>query len=300
MATVQQEHMESALSNDAVSTSRSGEIVTWRVRNVFVERQELLKALRKHGLNAHVLEPKKGTYLQRAIHQCTQDDVIRPIGEDADCISYAIVGETADLGLRSWYGEMRESVTLDKKTGALSFRHQSALSDRIRNQLSVGSGKLLSVDVGRVIRRVLEGDASGKPLRDTGGVYFVPFTHFRRIDALEAALSEAVTGAGQQARVLRFKVVMDVRSASDLISVLEESFNNNTERLVSEALSALERDGSKAKLFQSRAAAIGGILEQVQLYESVVGARLENVRKRAKSAKAVIMDCLSKKLGVSE
>jgi hypothetical protein len=203
---------------NTTSTATVGQIVTWTIRNCFVERIALLAALEKVGIKAHVKETRPSTYLRRAIAQAYTDKVIRKIGEDERSIAYALVNETKNLQLNSYTGRTEEAIKLHKQSGEIEFAHNSGQLRVIREAIHKNQGGLLSAEIGAVCKYVVTTMCDGISLRDTGGVYFVPESRMELLDKLEQALATVIP-QGSTARLHRLRVITGARESKDILAL---------------------------------------------------------------------------------
>lgn len=262
--------MNSTIANLAEQTAGCGEIITWTVRGAFVKRTQFENELRNEGLKCRVKQTRTATYLQRALHQCVADSLVRKIGENDKYVAYAALHEEGNLTQNQYTVQVKEAVRLNKTNGELEFRIDNSLTRAIRESMATNEGGLLSAEMGHVFKQCISTDANGIGLRDAGGVYFVPATHKHKVDALERAIDK-VRNSGSKIKLQRLRVYAGDREVQDIAEMLGEAVMTDVRAIVEEVKEAL-RDLTKAKpsTFVKRAATIRSTIKKLADYEQVL------------------------------
>ncbi len=272
------EHRARALN----AATQCGEIVTWTIRNAMIDRVQLKEALEKRGVHITVREPEMATYLKRALVQCVADDMIRKVGDTPDRVCYAVGKEHCDLTTADWHGTLENAVTLWKADSRIEFREDSSMTRELREALQTNEGRLLTSDVGTVVTRALVHCANATPLRDHGGVYFVPATMSSTIDAVEEALAES-KNTEAVVRLHRLRVVAGSREVSDLGVLYAEAIMQEVKKIRADAMQ-LMADLVKARpaTFKNKVEKLGALLKQIKLYSVTLGIGFEDEIKAIK------------------
>jgi len=158
-----------------VSIPTLGTIVTWGAPPS-ITISNLRAALSSAGLDPNIakdLLPRNA--FSRAARELEEGRIIRKVTEEGDLIRFQFTREEADST------EIRYSkeaiVTLDKTTGIVTCM-DPVLQQSAQDELDRQMGHRKSADVTRLVQKVFDqhkGDLV--PLRQNGGVYFVPDTH---------------------------------------------------------------------------------------------------------------------------
>jgi len=268
---------------------RCGEVVAWSIRD-YVSRESLDKALRDQGLAVQVKRTDKRTYLKRAIKECIENDVLREIGEDDHQIAYAIVEEDTDVSTASWMGSMKEAIVLDKKTGDINLRDagkKSPLLASIIRAMDRNEGGLVAHEIGITIRRVIEKYCDAVPLRDTGGVYFVPQKDIEVLNALVRAIKEVESRNGS-IRLRRFSVAMTDNSADSIRDLITLTIDKTSRRVRAEADELVKETKSKPYSFKNRIKTIAEAADTLRVYESILDETLREARARVISTRKIL------------
>jgi len=253
-----------------MKTNLCGEIVAYSVNGVFVSRETVVNALKKHGLTTIVVpqaEPR--TFLRRAIADCVTGGLIRPIGEDATQVGYAVLDEESNIETASYHASLRESIVMHKPTGTVTFTRKTALSDRIEKAVKVHGGSLVTREITYVIKKALVTECDGVAVRPQGGVYFVPTSCKSKLNALESAIAEAANNG--RVRFFRLSVIQDARSVKDLADILLEFAKDESAVIVNEAVKAASDALSRPCQLKTRMSRVGALLNKITKYEEALG-----------------------------
>jgi len=272
------------------AAARFGEIITWTIKNVFLRRDAVEAALRSAGFDTvPVRWTTASTYLRRAIEQAVTDGAVRKIGEDDHRIAYAVVSEEKNLAAAIWRVQQVEAVSLDKATGALTFRADNSITRAIRKSMRAQEGGLLSAGVGLVLRGALQRDCAALTLRPGGGVYYVPAAHVEKVVKLETAIM-ALVRPPMRIRVHRMGVIVGAREARDLGELYADSVRAEVARARAEAAELLkDLEMAKPSSFVRRAKALRALIAQINLYNATLGVGFGDV-KQCVEQMAVLMD----------
>ncbi len=272
-----------------------GTIVTWKIGRFLIRRDTLQEACDDNGITVKVPEVRPGTFLCRAVRDAVKDGWIRKLGEDANFVTYAVVEEETNFQNRSWEGELKEAITLDKRTGDVSFRFESELSRAIGDVLRTNSGGLVTNDVSRWLATVMTRDAHGITLRDLGGVYFVPNTHTFVLDAVDNAMRTARPRGGVF-RLNRYEMVHTQRGIVDLATTFSDLISKSADDIVAE-IRNMHDDPDRPTMTTDRALRtrlkrVAELTRRVQEYETLLNVKMKGAARTIQSARTVVKDKL--------
>ena len=181
--------MITAISNNgspfAVSPGQSllGEIITWNCGGITVGHLDLVEALRDADLDESVareLAPRHA--FSRACKKLNDARIIRQINEDDSHITFQFTTEQRD-GDRYTY-ELETLLKLNKNSGKVTCE-LAGLATLAQEELDRCIHARTGSDVTRMIQRLFEKKADLFPIREKGGVYFVPQEHVGFVDRVQ-------------------------------------------------------------------------------------------------------------------
>jgi len=279
-----------------------GTIVTWTINNLFINRGAVVNALTAAGIaNIAVPSVEPRTYLRRAIKECDQSGLIRVLSDDAKEICYAIVDEETDGEAKRWEGRMRTAITMDKTTGEITFTRNSSLQQQLQEAIGRNLDGMLPRDIGSVFKNILTKHANAIPLRETGGVYFVPETHRHVIDQLDTiAQAIAKTIRVGKVRVNRFEIVATNRAADDVSSLLDSFVTTKIENYLKRAEEALADDKARVTTIEKRQKDVMALIKDSKAYEQALGVQLSALKAKIKAARLKVIKLATQKLAMAD
>ena len=152
----------------------------------------LVEALRDAGLDegvARELAPRHA--FSRACKKLSEARIIRAVGEDARHITFQFTKESRGSDRYEYTLETR--LALEKATGRVSC-DLPGLATLAQEELDRCIAARNGADVTRAIQRLFERNADLFPIRDKGGVYFVPERHSSFVDKIDR-LVKALNGS---------------------------------------------------------------------------------------------------------
>jgi hypothetical protein len=266
----------------APGTRLLGEVISWNCPPEKVRYRAVIEALRESDLDetvARELAPRHA--FSRACRKLARERIIRQVSEDEATITFQFTSEKRE-GDRFQY-ELETLLHLDKNTGkvtcplpGLATLAQEHLDDCIASR--TGS------DITRLVQRLFERKADLFPIRDRGGVYFVPQEHAGFVDDVQRFLGK-VNG-----RLARFPVPAGTphgdRSVKDSVAcgiaaLIEdhrlaiEGFGTDTRR------STLERAAERIRLTKHKVEAYAEYLvEERARLESALELAADELRRK--------------------
>jgi hypothetical protein len=244
-------------------TELLGEVISWTCPCGSVPFTALLEALREAGLDesaARALAPRHA--FARACHKLAQARIIRQVGEDDTAITFQFTSERKEDD-RYCY-ELETLLTLEKATGKVSCP-LPGLATLAQEELDRCIKARTGSDITRVVQRLFDRQADLFPIRDKGGVYFVPQEHAAFIGRIQAFLGK-VNG-----RVARFPVPAGTTHGD---ASVKDAVANGIAALIDEhreAISAfgsdtrpstLERAGQRVRLVRHKLSSYAAYLQE--------------------------------------
>src|SRR5262245_11004625 len=191
-----------------------GEVISWTCPGVAVRYGDLQTALREADLDetvARQLLPRHA--FARACRKLARERIIRQVSEDAATITFQLTHESK-AGDRFEY-TLETMLALEKATGRVSCE-LPGLATLAQELLDQAIATRNGGDITRCVQRLFELKADLFPIRDRGGVYFVPGDHASFVDRVQQFLGK-VNG-----RLARFPVPAGTphgdRSVRDAVS----------------------------------------------------------------------------------
>jgi hypothetical protein len=182
----------------APGTRLLGEVISWTCPAVTVKYRAVIDALGDAGLDetvARELAPRHA--FSRACKKLARERIIRQVSEDEATITFQFTAEKRD-GDRYQY-ELETLLTLDKATGKVTCP-MGGLATLAQEHLDDCIASRNGGDITRIIQRLFERQADLFPIRERGGVYFVPAEYAGFVDRVQTLLGK-VNG-----RLARFPV----------------------------------------------------------------------------------------------
>jgi hypothetical protein len=240
-----------------------GEVISWTCPAVTVRYRAVIEALRESELDEKVareLAPRHA--FTRACKKLARERIIRQVSEDEATITFQFTSEKKE-GDRFQY-ELETLLTLDKSTGKVSCP-LTGLATLAQEHLDECIASRNGSDITRLIQRLFERQADLFPIRERGGVYFVPQEHAGFVDSIQTFLGK-VNG-----RLARFPVPAGTahgdRSVKDAvasgIAALIEEHREAIETFGEDTRpSTLERAAERIRLTRHKVAAYAEYLAE--------------------------------------
>ena len=176
--------LQDMLSDNHKQSGRLGEIVTWKSpKRVAVT--DLHRAMEASGIDKKFLQhmlPKSA--FSRACRKLVDNRVIEKTNESEVDIEFQFTQKHLDqLGGRIEY-QFETKVKIDKQTGTVEC-NDPELKVMIERLLRDELGHRVSIDVTRMVQKVIEESGDIFPLRERGGVYLVPDAYRETIDKID-------------------------------------------------------------------------------------------------------------------
>jgi hypothetical protein len=164
-------------------TELLGEIITWNCAGIGAKHLEVVEALRASGLDESVareLAPRHA--FARACRKLSDARIIRQVAEDETTIRFQFTAEHREDN--QFYYDLETMLSLNKASGLVTCS-LPALAELAQNELDRCLEARTSSDVTRIIQKLFERRADLFPIREQGGVYYVPQEHVRFVDKIQ-------------------------------------------------------------------------------------------------------------------
>lgn len=150
-----------------------GEIITWSAGEGTHLYKDVTQALKDAGLDdkaAREILPRHA--FTRACKTLTEQRVIDKVRESGDNITFQLTQR--QMSGDEWKYAKEAVLRLNKTTGKITCEAKPALEAAAQKELDRCIEARSSSDITKIIQRLFENEADLFPIRDQGGVYFVP------------------------------------------------------------------------------------------------------------------------------
>lgn len=217
-----------------------GEIIAWNTHGKSHPLHTVVAALRNNGLDdkvARAFLPQHA--FTRAVKKLEEDRVIRAVNQDKDSIKFQFTRMKLEdkKGDKSWKFETECFLELDKVTGKVTCPSSPDLQSRAQELVDHCLDARTAADITKMIQKLFEQEADLFPVRDQGGVYFVPdaFSEFTaKVETFLATLGGTLTrfpvpaGTAVGDRSVRAAVADGIgRIIADLETAIDEFGTDN-------------------------------------------------------------------------
>jgi division protein CdvB (Snf7/Vps24/ESCRT-III family) len=166
-----------------------GEVVSWNPPSS-VPHNQLQSALSTAGLDPELspkMQPRNG--FKRATRELEEGRIIRQVDESADTLTFQFTKEFLDTQLGEFEYLKECNLTVNKVDGCITSTDLS-LSQLATEKMTEKMGMRNASDVSRIIQALFKANGDLFPLRDSGGVYFVPAQHVGLVQQVEDVLTD--------------------------------------------------------------------------------------------------------------
>lgn len=202
-----------------------GEVVTWNARTDSTHKHaDVVAALEAAGLDkdmARELLPRFA--FSRACRKLAEERIIDVVREGEDEIIFQFTGKR--LAGENWEYVKETNLTLNKITGSVSCPNKS-LEKMAQTQLDAAMEERTTSDITKIVQRLFEREADLFPIREQGGVYFVPAQFAVFTGKIEHFLVDRLGG-----RLIRLPIVSGTESGNRAV---QESVADALQRLIDE------------------------------------------------------------------
>ena len=168
---------------------QTGEIVSWNPPSS-VQHSVLRLALTHAGLDPELspaMQPKNG--FKRATTAMKEGRIIREVADDGKIMTFQITKEFLDTQLHEFEYSTECKMYLNKVTGDIACPRQD-MEDLATEKMAEKMGLRNASDVSRIVQALFKANGDLFPLRDSGGMYFVPAQHLGLVQQCEDFMTE--------------------------------------------------------------------------------------------------------------
>ena len=268
-----------------------GEIITWQLRGISIRHLDLIAALEKAGLDSHVareLAPRNA--FLRACSKLAKDRLIRKVSEDPYMVIFQFTKEIP-AGERLDY-RLETMLRLDKHTGRITCHHPE-LEMLVREEFDRCLEARSARDVSQIVQRIFQRHGDLFPIRESGGVYFVPDLHKSLTDRVEKFL------AGLGGSLLRFPVP---KGSARGDAAIQQTVTHGLEAMVRDHLEAIEGlDGDcRPETLERAAAKIQITRLKIAGYSEFLNQKREDLERSLEHASELLRERLDQTIQVPE
>ena len=265
-----------------------GTIVSWKA-----PKEVLLEALEK-ALEDAGFDPKKlcrpmiaRDAFTRAARELSESRVIDKVAEDETTISFQFTKKWIEA--QEFKFDKEFVLTVHKETGTIA-GGTPELAKTAFDLLVQHQGKRNTSDVSRLIQKIVESEGGDLiPLRESGGVYFVPDSHKDLVDAIRKLLKDI--GGYLSSFDIRF-------GATDTQDSVAEAMTNHLSDLISqfrESCTEIKPD-SADWLVDRRKGTIKSIKDKLECYHGLLQGYSERLGQEIETAEAMLLDQIKKEI----
>jgi hypothetical protein len=239
-----------------------GEVLSWSCKGLSVPYRAVLDALEAAGLDAKAAgEMRPRHAFSRACRKLAKERVIRVIHETADVAQFQFTREYARGGRLDY--ELEAILTLSKATGKVA-GEATELAAQAQAEMDRAIACRTGGDVTRITQRLFKKQADLFPIRDAGGVYFVPEKHAGFVSRVQKFLG-GVGGVLQRMPV--------ATGTPDGDRCVKETVLRGIEDLIGQHHAAIEElgDDARAATFERAAQKIHGTRLKLEGYAEYLG-----------------------------
>jgi len=153
-----------------------GEIVSWDVpAGKWIDYAKVLAALDGAGLDKGVARKMlHRNAFARACFHLSERRIIRKLSENGAEMKFQFTAESRDESLARLAYNYEAAVTLDKVTGKVTCAESPELEAKAQKLVNDAADVRSPADITRMVQTLFDREADLFPVREKGGVYFVP------------------------------------------------------------------------------------------------------------------------------
>lgn len=264
-----------------------GEVITWSAgrSGVRVNREAVKEALEKQGLDVDVAKDiKPRTALMRCLREMQTERICRIVSEDKAKVVLQLTGEKRDTNDKSRLNYKYEAtIILHKLTGEILASEGSDLADKFHRLMTTRMASYNALDISNMVQRLFQKKADLFPMRDQGGVYFVPVMHSDYIDSVQK-FYESIGG-----NVKRFPVPDNSEHARKSVKdTLDEGMKSMVDELMAsiKLVNADSREATTSRYTKR----IKGLQFKLESYKEYLSEKTDEIRAGLKQARTLLAE----------
>jgi len=249
-----------------------GTLVWWSINEVLISREEFKARVEALNLKADrfLINSRPRSAFRRALEAAESLNLIRKIADTPESIVFGIVQENADQKKLELNYETQDVVIFSKADQTLTFKMAKADADRIREEFEKYRNSFTSHEIRTMIHAELR-RSGAFPVRDKGGIYFVPTNQMEVVDQL-TSLVQGLNGS--------YIFVMGVRNQDKEKEGMQRSWEQalaqEIKTLKSEVDATLD-EGTRVRegTLTTRMASINDLKTKIEVYNKLFGGSAE-------------------------
>lgn len=265
-----------------------GEIITWKPPKE-TKFEDLRLALSSAGLDEKIVrEMLPRNAFARAAKKLEESRVIDKVSEDANEIKFQFTKMHLDKSRGVIDYQLETFLSVDKNTGNVRCAEASLEVEAerlLREQIAVRNAS----DVSKVIQKVFETSGDLFPIRDQGGVYFVPAKHIAIVEQVQTVMKD-IGG------ILRRYEIGETGGNAGNVAL---DIASRMQEMIAEFTAKVEGfDGNLTDRYQEkRLEEITGLRLKLEAYQSLLGDWAEGIGKQLLKAGNVLSKKMTGELG---
>jgi hypothetical protein len=253
-----------------------GEIIAWNLpENTVVPYADLINYLRVAGLDEKVAREMRPRHaFARAAKQLAEQRIIRCIEDKPHKMRFQFTKEDrVGQGSAEFVYNKETILELDKDTGAILSEDGNSVTlvAEASRLLEKARNERLTADISRYIMVLFERQADLFPVRNAGGVYFVPQQHIAFVQQIQT-LVEQLNG-----NVTRFPVPKGTQQGNKSV---REAVQTGLQTLIEEHLKAVEDFGTdnRPSTLEKQVAKIEQTKFKIEAYAEYLGDQQDKLK----------------------
>lgn len=253
-----------------------GVIVTWSTGYEKIHKYEdVLAALQQCELDVSLASeflPRHA--FTRAAKHLSEDRIIDIVCEDQDKIKFQFTAKY--MSEMQWHFSLECFIYLDKRNGTITSDNR-LVEEEARKWFDFAMKNRTNSDITRIVQKLFEQNADLIPLRNAGGVYFVPHEHIEFVSRV-AAFLEKLGGRLDQIPVPKGTPAGD--------KAIQDAVNTSIEKLIDEYNSAVDEFdvNTRRQTVEKMSARIKEIRVKIEAYHHYLGERQKELMEKLKVA----------------
>jgi len=270
-----------------------GWLLWWSLNGNRVEHAQLEALAAQHNLPGRfvprALRPTQAfrRAWRHTASRLVEGQMLRPIAETTDEVVIGLVYEVADAGTRDLEYDVLARITFDKHSARITSDRESIVAESVRCMYAHHLAHT-TTDIRAMLTGFL-GEA-GVPLRESGGVYFVPATHGQMLEGLCAVVESAGNNI-----TYRMPIVDTPAGRSTLRTVAQRTLDEELRQL-QDQLERFDDDKVRASTLERKLETFGDLRSRVDLFARVLAFKADDLRNKI----GVTQAALRARLGVDE
>jgi len=305
------EKIKKSTVRDLKSAGRSGDaigaLVWWSVADISVSAAKLANMLTDRGLDASYLPPPinaqaqfskaitkanatQSTAGRRAYDTDRKQMMLRRIVENTDVVVYGVVEEKSVVKNEDLKYRRLANVRFNKTTRTVEFTGTHPLLDQVKTTYTKLRSNYSSSDISKQMITNVRELCQGVPVRDRGGVYYVPPRHIKNVEALVDLLAALGHSSGTVITIARSKSnvsSMQATTHQSLIAMVDEF---KTE------VAKFKKDGVRPSTLKRRISAMKKMKNRILIYAEALGLKVGKMTETVDALSTEVNEMITEQL----